>query len=107
MIKKPVKNAGAIILALLIAGCASDTRSGQGKGSQSTRPSQDSPADRQDQRQQEQRQQEQRKQDLQQHEMERGDLGATKTVLAVQWARGLDTCRPPLIPVKEKGKACR
>ena len=70
MIKKTVKNAGAIILALLIAGCTSDTRSGQGKGSQSTRPSQEAPAERQDQRQEEQR-----KQDLQQHEMERGELG--------------------------------
>ena len=75
MIKKPVKNAGAIILALLIAGCASDTHSGQGNGSESTRPSQEAPAERQDQRQEEQR-----KQDLQQHEMERGELGSTKTV---------------------------
>jgi len=75
MIKKLVKNAGAIILALLIAGCASDTRSGQGKGSQSTRPSQEAPAERQDQRQEEQR-----KQDFQQHDMERGELGAPKTV---------------------------
>jgi hypothetical protein len=73
MIKKPVKNAGAIILALLIAGCTSDTRSG--KGSQSTRPSQEAPAERQDQRQDERR-----KQDLQQHEMERGELGEPKAV---------------------------
>ena len=74
MIKKPVKNAGAIILALLIAGCTSDMRSGQ--GSQGTRPSQEVPAERQDQRQEEQR-----KQDLQQHEMERGELGAPKTAV--------------------------
>jgi PBP1b-binding outer membrane lipoprotein LpoB len=78
MTKKSVKNAGAIVLALLIAGCASDTRSGQGKGSQSTRPSQEAPAERQDQRQEEQR-----KQDRQQHEMERGELGATKPVFPV------------------------
>jgi len=74
MIKKPVKNGGAIVLALLIAGCTSDMRSGQ--GSQSTRPSQEAPAERQDQRQEEQR-----KQDLQQHEMERGELGAPKTAV--------------------------
>ena len=95
--KKPVEHAGAIILALLIAGCVSDTRSGQGKGSPSTRPSQEAPAERQDQRQEEQR-----KQDLQQHEMERGELGTTKTVLTVQWAMGLDTCRPLQMPVKEE-----
>ena len=76
MTKKPVTNAGAIVLALLISGCASDTRSGQGKGSQSTRPSQEAPAERQDQRQEEQR-----KQDLQQHEMERGELQTTKPLL--------------------------
>jgi len=59
--KKPVENAGALILALFLAGCASD----------STRPTQAPPSDVQDQR----RQEEQRKQDLQQHEMERGELG--------------------------------
>jgi len=61
MMKKPVENAGAFILALLLAGCASD----------STRPTQAPPPDVQDQR----RQEEQRKQDFQQHEMELGELG--------------------------------
>ena len=70
MINKPVKNAAGIVLALLIAGCTSDMRRGEEKDSQSIRPSQEAPAERQDQRQEEQR-----KQDLQQHEMERGELG--------------------------------
>jgi hypothetical protein len=77
--KKPVENARAIILALLIAGCTSDMRGGPGNGSQSSRPAQASPPDVQDQR----RQEEQRKQDLQQHEMERGELGTTRTVFSV------------------------
>jgi hypothetical protein len=88
--QKPVEKTAALILVLLIAGCTSH----------STRPTQAPPPDARDQGQEEQR-----KQDRQQHEMERGELGATKTVLTVQWARGLDTCRPPLIPVKEKEEA--
>ena len=57
--QKPVEKAGAIILVLLITGCTSN----------STKPTQASPPDAQDQRQEEQR-----KQDRQQHEMERGEL---------------------------------
>ena len=90
--QKPGEKAGAIMLVLLIAGCTSH----------SARPAPAPPPDARDQRQEEQR-----KQDRQQHEMERGELGATKTVLTVEWARRLDTCRPPLISVKEKEEAWR
>jgi hypothetical protein len=68
------EKAGAIMLVLFIAGCTSH----------GTRPAPASLPDARDQRQEEQR-----KQDRQQHEMERGELGATKTVLTVQWAGGL------------------
>lgn len=84
------EKAGAIILVLLMAGCTSH----------GTTPA---PAPLPDTR--DQRQEEQRKQDRQQHDMERGELGATKTVLTVQWARRLDTCTPPLIPVREEEEA--
>ena len=85
--QKPVGKTGAIMLVLLIAGCTSH----------STRPTQAPPPDARDQRQEEQR-----KQDRQQHEMERGELGATKTVLTVQ-GPGAGHLQADSDPAKERG----
>ena len=84
--QKSGEKAGAIILVLLIAGCTSH----------STRPAPAPPPDARDQRQEEQR-----KQDRQQHDMERGELGATKTVLTVR-GPGVGHLQADSDPAKEK-----